>query len=209
MVWELWGCLSNSWKQWENRWRENTKGFVWFISTLSLSHKRDVPLWVRALAFCILCKMSVFILPQTSSADPSGFIRRVTKRKMLYGEFCLAHKWRSVQHAWASQSWNVISIIFKSLYSSSIIHPQNQLTTMNVPKKENSQIEGPSFCNSYGFKVSMQNLQEAKALHEVGLIVTDFSSELLFKENLETTRSLVNVKWRKSTLTSACVLKYS
>lgn len=44
---------------------------------------------------------------------------------------------------------------------------KNQLTTMNVPKKENSQIEGPSFCNSYGFKVSMQNLQEAKALHEV------------------------------------------
>uniref|UniRef100_A0A671NP62 DNA polymerase zeta catalytic subunit n=1 Tax=Sinocyclocheilus anshuiensis TaxID=1608454 RepID=A0A671NP62_9TELE len=44
---------------------------------------------------------------------------------------------------------------------------QNQLTTMNVPKRENSQIEGPSICNSYGFKVSMQNLQEAKALHEV------------------------------------------
>lgn len=39
---------------------------------------------------------------------------------------------------------------------------------MNVPKRENSQIEGPSICNSYGFKVSMQNLQEAKALHEVG-----------------------------------------
>ncbi|XP_016110715.1 DNA polymerase zeta catalytic subunit-like [Sinocyclocheilus grahami] len=44
---------------------------------------------------------------------------------------------------------------------------KNQLTTMNVPKRENSQIEGPSICNSYGFKVSMQNLQEAKALHEV------------------------------------------
>lgn len=44
---------------------------------------------------------------------------------------------------------------------------KNQLINMNVPKKENSQIEGPSFCNSYGFKVSMQNLQEAKALHEV------------------------------------------
>ncbi|XP_067273494.1 DNA polymerase zeta catalytic subunit isoform X2 [Pseudorasbora parva] len=34
-------------------------------------------------------------------------------------------------------------------------------------KRKNSQIEGPSICNSYGFKVSMQNLQEAKALHEV------------------------------------------
>ncbi|XP_067240784.1 DNA polymerase zeta catalytic subunit isoform X3 [Chanodichthys erythropterus] len=44
---------------------------------------------------------------------------------------------------------------------------KNQLTTVNVPKKDNSQIEGPSICNSYGFKVSMQNLQEAKALHEV------------------------------------------
>ncbi|XP_016364240.1 DNA polymerase zeta catalytic subunit-like [Sinocyclocheilus rhinocerous] len=44
---------------------------------------------------------------------------------------------------------------------------KNQLTTMKVPKRVNSQIEGPSICNSYGFKVSMQNLQEAKALHEV------------------------------------------
>uniref|UniRef100_A0A8C5BEY4 DNA polymerase zeta catalytic subunit n=1 Tax=Gadus morhua TaxID=8049 RepID=A0A8C5BEY4_GADMO len=34
-------------------------------------------------------------------------------------------------------------------------------------QKETSGIEGPSFSNSYGFKVSMQNLQEAKALHEV------------------------------------------
>lgn len=38
---------------------------------------------------------------------------------------------------------------------------------MNVSKRDSSQIEGPSICNSYGFKVSMQNLQEAKALHEV------------------------------------------
>ncbi|XP_058470298.1 DNA polymerase zeta catalytic subunit [Solea solea] len=44
---------------------------------------------------------------------------------------------------------------------------QNQFAALNVPKKENSQIEGPSIANSYGFKVSMQNLQEAKALHEV------------------------------------------
>uniref|UniRef100_A0A8C5I5W8 DNA polymerase zeta catalytic subunit n=1 Tax=Gouania willdenowi TaxID=441366 RepID=A0A8C5I5W8_GOUWI len=44
---------------------------------------------------------------------------------------------------------------------------KNQFAALNVPKKENSQIEGPSIANSYGFKVSMQNLQEAKALHEV------------------------------------------
>ncbi|XP_041950538.1 DNA polymerase zeta catalytic subunit [Alosa sapidissima] len=44
---------------------------------------------------------------------------------------------------------------------------KNQFTAMNVVKKDNSQIEGPSICNSYGFKVSMQNLEEAKALHEV------------------------------------------
>lgn len=45
--------------------------------------------------------------------------------------------------------------------------PQNQFAALNAPKKEQSQIEGPSITNSYGFKVSMQNLQEAKALHEV------------------------------------------
>ncbi|XP_051510617.1 DNA polymerase zeta catalytic subunit-like isoform X2 [Myxocyprinus asiaticus] len=44
---------------------------------------------------------------------------------------------------------------------------KNQLAAINVPKRENPQIEGPSICNSYGFKASMQNLQEAKALHEV------------------------------------------
>ncbi|KAM6954386.1 DNA polymerase zeta catalytic subunit [Aplochiton taeniatus] len=44
---------------------------------------------------------------------------------------------------------------------------KNQFAALNVSKKDNSQIEGPSICNSYGFKVSMQNLQEAKALHEV------------------------------------------
>ncbi|KAM8847502.1 DNA polymerase zeta catalytic subunit [Synchiropus picturatus] len=43
---------------------------------------------------------------------------------------------------------------------------KNQFAS-SVPKKENSQIEGPSITNSYGFKISMQNLQEAKALHEV------------------------------------------
>lgn len=44
---------------------------------------------------------------------------------------------------------------------------KNQFAALNVSKKESSQIEGPSLNNSYGFKVSMQNLQEAKALHEV------------------------------------------
>uniref|UniRef100_A0AAR2LP63 DNA polymerase zeta catalytic subunit n=1 Tax=Pygocentrus nattereri TaxID=42514 RepID=A0AAR2LP63_PYGNA len=48
-----------------------------------------------------------------------------------------------------------------------VLPVQNQFTGLNVPKRDNSQIEGPSICNSYGFKVSMQNLQEAKALHEV------------------------------------------
>nr|XP_029532842.1 DNA polymerase zeta catalytic subunit-like isoform X1 [Oncorhynchus nerka] len=44
---------------------------------------------------------------------------------------------------------------------------KNQFAALNVAKKDNSQIEGPSISNSYGFKVSMQNLQDAKALHEV------------------------------------------
>ncbi|XP_078398731.1 DNA polymerase zeta catalytic subunit isoform X4 [Cetorhinus maximus] len=38
-------------------------------------------------------------------------------------------------------------------------------------KKNVSQIEGPTLNNSYGFKVSQQNLQEAKALHEVQYLV--------------------------------------
>ncbi|KAH0622223.1 hypothetical protein JD844_024339 [Phrynosoma platyrhinos] len=44
---------------------------------------------------------------------------------------------------------------------------KNQFTAITTPKKETSQIEGPSLNNSYGFKISMQNLQEAKTLHEV------------------------------------------
>ncbi|XP_044147686.1 DNA polymerase zeta catalytic subunit [Bufo gargarizans] len=44
---------------------------------------------------------------------------------------------------------------------------KNQFAAMADVKKENSQIEGPSLNNSYGFKVSAQNLQDAKALHEV------------------------------------------
>ncbi|XP_062896817.1 DNA polymerase zeta catalytic subunit isoform X1 [Mobula hypostoma] len=38
-------------------------------------------------------------------------------------------------------------------------------------KKSVSQIEGPTLNNSYGFKVSQQNLQDAKALHEVQYLV--------------------------------------
>ncbi|XP_069743731.1 DNA polymerase zeta catalytic subunit isoform X2 [Narcine bancroftii] len=38
-------------------------------------------------------------------------------------------------------------------------------------KKSTSQIEGPTLNNSYGFKVSQQNLQDAKALHEVQYLV--------------------------------------
>ncbi|XP_040839831.1 DNA polymerase zeta catalytic subunit isoform X1 [Ochotona curzoniae] len=44
---------------------------------------------------------------------------------------------------------------------------KNQFATINTPKKDSSQIDGPSLNNTYGFKVSLQNLQEAKALHEI------------------------------------------
>ncbi|XP_037376134.1 DNA polymerase zeta catalytic subunit isoform X2 [Talpa occidentalis] len=44
---------------------------------------------------------------------------------------------------------------------------KNQFAAVNIPKKETSQIDGPSLNNTYGFKVSIQNLQEAKALHEI------------------------------------------
>uniref|UniRef100_A0A8D0GKY0 Uncharacterized protein n=1 Tax=Sphenodon punctatus TaxID=8508 RepID=A0A8D0GKY0_SPHPU len=54
---------------------------------------------------------------------------------------------------------------------------KNQFAALSAPKKETSQIEGPSLNNSYGFKISMQNLQEAKALHEVQNL-TLFSMEL-------------------------------
>ncbi|GCC38166.1 hypothetical protein chiPu_0016678 [Chiloscyllium punctatum] len=38
-------------------------------------------------------------------------------------------------------------------------------------QKSTSQIEGPTLNNTYGFKVSQQNLQEAKTLHEVQYLV--------------------------------------
>ncbi|XP_063773215.1 DNA polymerase zeta catalytic subunit isoform X2 [Pseudophryne corroboree] len=44
---------------------------------------------------------------------------------------------------------------------------KNQFAAMEHLKKETSQIEGPSLNNSYGFKVTAQNLQDAKSLHEV------------------------------------------
>ncbi|XP_062857832.1 DNA polymerase zeta catalytic subunit isoform X2 [Trichomycterus rosablanca] len=44
---------------------------------------------------------------------------------------------------------------------------KNQFAGLNVSRGDGSQIEGPSLCNSYGFKVGMQNLHDAKALHEV------------------------------------------
>ncbi|XP_023971318.2 DNA polymerase zeta catalytic subunit isoform X1 [Physeter macrocephalus] len=44
---------------------------------------------------------------------------------------------------------------------------KNQCAAVNTPKKDTSQIDGPSLNNTYGFKVSVQNLQEAKALHEI------------------------------------------
>uniref|UniRef100_A0A670Z8N2 DNA polymerase zeta catalytic subunit n=1 Tax=Pseudonaja textilis TaxID=8673 RepID=A0A670Z8N2_PSETE len=48
-----------------------------------------------------------------------------------------------------------------------LLTTQIKFATINTQKKETSQIEGPSLNNSYGFKISVQNLQEAKALHEV------------------------------------------
>uniref|UniRef100_A0A8C3WFA4 DNA polymerase zeta catalytic subunit n=1 Tax=Catagonus wagneri TaxID=51154 RepID=A0A8C3WFA4_9CETA len=44
---------------------------------------------------------------------------------------------------------------------------KNPFAAVTTPKKETSQIDGPSLNNTYGFKVSVQNLQEAKALHEI------------------------------------------
>lgn len=61
----------------------------------------------------------------------------------------------------------MMSSLSQGFLSLSNLHLQNQFAALNVPKKDDSQIEGPSIANSYGFKVSMQNLQEAKALHEV------------------------------------------
>lgn len=48
---------------------------------------------------------------------------------------------------------------------------KNQFAALGAPKKETSQIEGPSLNNTYGFKVSVENLQEAKSLHEVTLLL--------------------------------------
>ncbi|XP_028970573.2 DNA polymerase zeta catalytic subunit isoform X2 [Esox lucius] len=63
---------------------------------------------------------------------------------------------------------------------------KNQFAALNVTKKDNTQIEGPSICNSYGFKVSLQNLQEAKALHEVQhLMLMGMELHALTRRDLE------------------------
>lgn len=43
---------------------------------------------------------------------------------------------------------------------------QSQLATP-TPKRSTSQIDGPTPKNTYGFKLTQQNYQDAKALHEV------------------------------------------
>lgn len=48
-----------------------------------------------------------------------------------------------------------------------MVFAQNQFAALGQVKKETSQIEGPTLNNSYGFKVTCHNLQDAKALHEV------------------------------------------
>ena len=42
-----------------------------------------------------------------------------------------------------------------------------------------SQIEGPSPNNTYGFKVTHMNLQDAKALHEVTVAIVKLNSVCL------------------------------
>lgn len=61
---------------------------------------------------------------------------------------------------------------------------QNQFAALNLPKKDNSQIEGPSISNTYGFKISMQNLQDAKALHEVSCTNIIYSTVHLFENSI-------------------------
>lgn len=66
------------------------------------------------------------------------------------------------------------------IFSCTLRLPQNQFAALNVPKKDNSQIEGPSIANTYGFKISMQNLQDAKALHEVSCCMFRREVRLLY-----------------------------
>lgn len=44
---------------------------------------------------------------------------------------------------------------------------QNPFATQLTLQSNVSQIEGASMRNTYGFRVSMQNVKDAKALHEV------------------------------------------
>uniref|UniRef100_A0A4W3J521 DNA polymerase zeta catalytic subunit n=1 Tax=Callorhinchus milii TaxID=7868 RepID=A0A4W3J521_CALMI len=48
---------------------------------------------------------------------------------------------------------------------------KNQFAAHSSVKKDTSQIEGATLNNSYGFKISQQNLKDAKALHEVQYLV--------------------------------------
>lgn len=65
-----------------------------------------------------------------------------------------------------------------------VLLAQNQFAALNLPKKDNSQIEGPSIANTYGFKISMQNLQDAKALHEVSCTSIIFSIAQLIQNSV-------------------------
>jgi len=65
---------------------------------------------------------------------------------------------------------NLATCSFFQYYTVLLFSPpplKNQFAALSAPKKETSQIEGPSLNNTYGFKVSVENLQEAKSLHEV------------------------------------------
>ncbi|PNI87595.1 REV3L isoform 11, partial [Pan troglodytes] len=60
---------------------------------------------------------------------------------------------------------------------------KNQFAAVNTPQKETSQIDGPSLNNTYGFKVSIQNLQEAKALHEISDIRLHYLLDLELQDS--------------------------
>ncbi|KAJ6660281.1 hypothetical protein lerEdw1_017981 [Lerista edwardsae] len=85
---------------------------------------------------------------------------------------------------------------------------KNQFIASNAPKKDTSQIEGPSLNNSYGFKISVQNLQEAKTLHEVTenmpLCLQDLVSQdwklpmLLMREHFSRRKLLMRMALTKS-----------
>uniref|UniRef100_A0A4W6BS74 DNA polymerase zeta catalytic subunit n=1 Tax=Lates calcarifer TaxID=8187 RepID=A0A4W6BS74_LATCA len=73
----------------------------------------------------------------------------------------------SLEYHYRAPQGKCYACVVLFIFSYCHCHLQNQFAALNVPKKDVSQIEGPTIANSYGFKVSMQNLQDAKALHEV------------------------------------------